>query len=75
MYIEMTYHESIGQELDATVAKRGSGELKIAKVTCKNSCGQRHEIVDHVNKHSRGGEAEEQLEFDPCGQTEALDSR
>jgi hypothetical protein len=69
------YHEAVGEELDAAVAKRGGGELKIAKVAGEYSGGQGHEVVDHVDEDSRCGEAEEDLQFDQGGQPEALEAR
>lgn len=61
--------------MDAAVAERGGGELKIAKVAGEDSGGQGHEIVDEVNEDSRSGEAEEELQFDEGGEAESVEAR
>lgn len=60
------YHEAIGKDLDAIVAKRGGSKLKVTKVAGNDLGGHGHEIVDHVNNNSRSSKVEEELELNPC---------
>ena len=71
----LVYHEAICQELDAAVAKGGGGELQVSEVAGEDSGGERHEVVDHVHKHRRPRQAEEELQLDPEGRPETPEAR
>lgn len=64
---EYMYHEAISEELDATVAEGGGGELGTAKVAGEDTSGHGHEVVDDVNEDSGSGEEEKELELDEGG--------
>lgn len=63
--INVTYHDSIGENLDAIVAEGGGSQLKITKVACENLGGHAHDIVDHVNDDGWRSEVEKELGLNP----------
>lgn len=61
------YHEPIGEDLDAGVAERGGGELKVAELAGEYLGGHGHEVVDHVNHDRRSSQQEQELQLDKGG--------
>lgn len=54
----ITYHEAVGEDLDAIVAEGGGGELEVAKVAAEDLGGHGGDIVEEVDDDGRSGEAE-----------------
>jgi len=61
--------------LDAVVAEGGGGEFKVTEVAGEYLRGHRHDVVDEVDNHSRGGEEEEEPEFHPQGGPHTAEER
>jgi hypothetical protein len=55
----ITYHEAVGEYLDAVVSERSGGELQIAEVAAEDLGGHGGEVVDQVNDD--GGDMEVRL--------------
>jgi len=55
-----TYHEAVGEDLDAGVAEGGGGELERAEVAREDLRGHGHEVVDHVDEHGGRRQAHQQ---------------
>lgn len=73
--VHIAYHEAIGKDLDAGIAKRRGGKLEIAEMATVDLGGHGDYIVEQVNHHGRSCEAEEGLEFDPGGASESMEVR
>lgn len=54
----VTYHESIGQKLDAVIAEGRGGELEIAEMAAEYLRRHGSDVVEQVNYDGRTGEAE-----------------
>lgn len=67
------YHEAIGEDLDAGVAKGGGGEFEVAKVAGEDLGGHGHDVVDEVDEDGGGGQVEEEPQLNPRGGAHAAE--
>lgn len=58
-----TNHETIGEELNATVAERRGGELEVSEVAGEHLGGHRHEVANHVDENHGSSQVKQKLHF------------